>query len=73
VDLWWQASCDKLERQDRLAVSEVPIDASLALAQMAARSMRLQVTIQEGDVLVADGAISISLGLRILKTASMAR
>jgi uncharacterized protein YaeQ len=40
---------------------------------MAARSMRLQVTIQEGDVLVADGAISISMELRSLKTASMAR
>jgi uncharacterized protein YaeQ len=73
VELWWQASRGKLERQDRLAVSEVPIDASRALAQMAARSMRLQITLQEGSVLVADGAISIPMELRILKTASMAR
>jgi uncharacterized protein YaeQ len=51
----------------------VPIDASRALAQMAARSMRLQITLQEGSVLVADGAISIPMELRILKTASMAR
>jgi len=73
VDLWWQASCDKLERQDRLAVSEVPIDASRALAQMAARSMRLQITIQEGNVLVADGTVSIPMELPILKPASMVR
>src|SRR5579864_484594 len=70
VDLWWQASRARLERQDRLAVSEVPIDASRALAQMAARSMRLQITIQEGNVLFADGAISLSLELRILKAVS---
>jgi uncharacterized protein YaeQ len=73
VDLWWQASRTKLERQDRLAVSEVPIAASRALAQMAARSMRLQITIQEGNVLIADGAISIPMELRILKAASMTR
>jgi uncharacterized protein YaeQ len=73
VDLWWQASRAKLERQDRLAVREVPIAASRALAQMAARSMRLQITIQEGNVLIADGAISIPMELRILKPASMAR
>ena len=38
VDLWWQGAREKLERQDRLAVSEVPIEASRALARLAARS-----------------------------------
>src|SRR5438552_4184390 len=37
VDLWWQGAREKLERQDRLAVSEVPVEASRALAQLAAR------------------------------------
>ena len=73
VELWWQGARDKLERQDRLAVSEVPIDASRALSQLAGRSMRLQVTIQEGNVLVANGAVSIPTELRILKTPSIAR
>ena len=67
VDLWWQGVRDKFERQERLAVAEVPIEASRALAQLAARSMRLQVTIQEGHVFVGDGATSIPVELRVLQ------
>ena len=39
VELWWQGARDKLERQDQLVVSEVPLEASRALAQMTGRSM----------------------------------
>ena len=73
VELWWQGARERLERQDRLAVREVPIEASRALAQLAGRSMRLQVTIQEGHIYIADGATSIAVDLRVLKTAAMAR
>src|SRR5207253_1138762 len=59
VDLWWQNAREKLERQDRLAVTEVPIEASRALAQLASRFMRLQFTIEDGHVFVADGATSV--------------
>jgi len=38
VDLWWRNVREKLQRQDRLAVTEVPIEASRALAQLANRS-----------------------------------
>jgi uncharacterized protein YaeQ len=67
VELWWQGAREKLERQERLAVSEVPQEASRGLAQLAGRSMSLQVTIQDGHVLVTDGAISVSVELRVLK------
>jgi len=67
VDLWWQNARETLERQDRLAVTEVPIDASRALAQLANRSMRLQFTIQDGHVLVADATTSVALDLKVLK------
>ncbi len=67
VDLWWQGVREKLERQDRLAVSEVPIEASRALAQLAGRTMRLQVTIQEGHIFVSDGASSVQVELRAIK------
>lgn len=73
VALWWQAVREKLDRQDSLTVTELPIDASRALAQLAGRSMRLQVTIQEAHVLVVDGSTSLSLDLRGLKSASNAR
>lgn len=66
VDLWWESVRDKLERQERLTVSEVPLEASRNLAQLAGRTMRLQVTIQEGHVLVTDGVntVPVELGVR---------
>ena len=67
VDLWWQGARDTLDRQERLAVTELPQEASRALAQLAGRSMELQVTIQEGHILVTDGATSVSVELRVLK------
>jgi uncharacterized protein YaeQ len=73
VDLWWQGAREKLERQDRLAVSEVTMEASRALARMAGRFMRLQVTIQEEHILVADGATSVAVEPRVLKAMSIAR
>jgi uncharacterized protein YaeQ len=73
VELWWQSTSDKLERQDRLAVSEVPLEASRALGPLASRSMRLQITIQEGHVFVTDGATSVAVELRVLKARSTVR
>jgi uncharacterized protein YaeQ len=67
VALWWDKARDKFERQERLTVSEVPLEASKALAGLAARSMRLQCTIQDGHIWFADGAISVPVDLRILK------
>ena len=64
VGLWW----DKARAQAGCAangstVSEVPMDASRALAAMAARSMRLHCTIQEGQILFGDAATSVSIEL----------
>ncbi len=73
VDLWWQGARDKLDRQERLAVTEVPQEASRALVQFAGRSMELQVTIQDGHVLVTDGTTSVSVELRVLKARSAAK
>jgi uncharacterized protein YaeQ len=70
VDLWWEGVHEKLERQERLDVREVPVEASKALAAMAGRSMRLQVTIQEGHILVADGTTSVPIELRVRKAAN---
>jgi uncharacterized protein YaeQ len=70
VDLWWEGNRDRLERQERLAVREVPAEASRALAELADRSMRLQVTIQDGHVLVVAGDAVVALDLRVLKPLS---
>jgi uncharacterized protein YaeQ len=67
---WWQEVREKLERQDRLTVIEVPAEASQALARLAARDMKLQVTIQEGHVFVADDGTSVPVAIRLLKAPS---
>jgi uncharacterized protein YaeQ len=67
AELWWQGARPGLERLERLEVIEVPIEASRALAALASRSMRLQVTIQEGEALVTDGSASVRVELRVLK------
>jgi uncharacterized protein YaeQ len=67
VELWWQDAMPRLERQPGLAVTEVPGDASRALAQMVRRFMRLQVTIQDDHVLVADDSTSVTVELRMRK------
>ncbi len=69
VELWWEGARGTLERQERLSVVEVPAEASRALAALAGRSMRVQVTIQEGDALVTDGSSSVHVALRTLKNA----
>jgi uncharacterized protein YaeQ len=69
VELWWGAARDKLEPLARLTVREVPLTASRALAALAARSMRLQVTIQEGHVFVTDGTTTVPVDLQVVKAA----
>jgi len=73
VDLWWQGMVGKLERQERLTVSEVPVEASKALAKLADRSMKLQVTVQEGHVYVVNGIEAVAADVRVLKSAQRPR
>ena len=68
VELWWEGARKTLDRQERLTVDEVPQEASRALARMAGRTMRLQVTIQDGHIMATDGAESVSLELRRVKS-----
>jgi uncharacterized protein YaeQ len=68
AELWWEGARRTLERQERLTVDEVLPEASRALAAMAGRTMRLQVTIQEGHIMATDGERSLSLELRRVKS-----
>jgi len=67
VDLWWEDARKTLERQDRLEVSELPPEAARALAEMAERSMRLQVTIHHDHIAITDHKSSFGTELRVLK------
>ena len=67
VDVWWLANQRDLWTQQRLSIFDVPLDASRELALMAARSMTLNVTIQEGQIFFSDAARVVNVELRPLK------
>uniref|UniRef100_UPI0013B43788 YaeQ family protein n=2 Tax=Pseudomonadota TaxID=1224 RepID=UPI0013B43788 len=48
--VWWQQTETKVTRFANVSVYEVAADTVAALAAMVERTMRLQVTIQDGDI-----------------------
>jgi uncharacterized protein YaeQ len=71
ADQWWEKNLTELERLNNLAVMNLPLDGSRALATLAQPSMQLQCTIQERQVWVADGAKSAHMTVTIFKTATV--
>ncbi|MEO5669562.1 MAG: YaeQ family protein [Ramlibacter sp.] len=61
AEVWWRGIETKLTRLQNLSVYRVPTVASLALAALAQRSMQLQATIQEGTLMLGDGAKSVDI------------
>lgn len=66
VDAWWKNSAGRLARHANLQVLEVDRAASGALAGLAQRTMRLQFSIQDGQVWVTDGERTVRVELRPL-------
>ncbi len=60
---WWAAMSGRIGRARNIEAWQVPSEQSRALAALAERGMRLQVSRQDGTVLVADGAASVELNL----------
>lgn len=61
ADMWWEQNQGKLGRQENLAVYRVPYEATQALAAMAERTMRLQCTLQDGQVWITNGRDTVHL------------
>jgi uncharacterized protein YaeQ len=72
AEIWWAGNRGQLERQANLRVRLVPLEAAQALAAMAKRSMRLQFTVQDGQVWVGDGDENVALELVDLKAVQAA-
>jgi uncharacterized protein YaeQ len=68
ASIWWAGVQPKLARLSNLAVWQLPAEQSQALAKLAARSMALQVTVQEGQVWVGDAHTSIEIHPQPLMT-----
>ncbi|MCK9420404.1 MAG: YaeQ family protein [Nitrospirae bacterium] len=63
VDVWLNQIKNSLERLRNLAVINLPAGAPAALARLAKRSMKLQFTIQDGQVWVTDDQETVHLDL----------
>ena len=63
VPIWWEKNAAALRRKDNLQIFSVDADTSEQLAQLAAASMQLQCTIQDGEVMLTStqGADSASI------------
>lgn len=55
ADIWWDGVKNKLTRLRNLTVWRLPADAAPALARLVDRSMKLQCTIQDGQVWMTNG------------------
>jgi uncharacterized protein YaeQ len=61
AEVWWKGIQNKLTRLDKLSVWRIPTEASQELEKMAQRSMQLQATIQEGTLMLGDGARNVDI------------
>jgi uncharacterized protein YaeQ len=60
---WWSSIGAKIARARNLTVWQIPSNQSQALAELANRSMKIDVTIQEGTIWVGDGRKSVEVSL----------
>jgi uncharacterized protein YaeQ len=63
AEVWWRGIENKLSRLGNLSVFRVPAEASQQLAALAQRSMQLQATLQEGVLMMGDGARTVDIEL----------
>ncbi|MEY2952842.1 MAG: hypothetical protein RLZZ401_929 [Pseudomonadota bacterium] len=61
AEVWWRGIQTKLTRPGNLNVWRIPAAQSQALVTLAQRSMQLQATVQEGQLLLSDDKTSIEI------------
>jgi uncharacterized protein YaeQ len=67
ADQWWKQHAPALDRLNNLTVVNVSLAGSHALASLAQRNMDLHCTIQDGQVLIGDGANAVQIELSTWK------
>ncbi len=73
TELWWKKAAADVERCGNLTVIQLPQAACRELAALADRTMRLNCTVQEGQVWIANAASSVLVEPVCLKAAAAAR
>lgn len=70
AEMWWAQNEAKLAGLDNLTVLNLSVEECATLTALAGRSMRLQCTIQDGIVWLADGTENHEFNPRVLKSAA---
>jgi uncharacterized protein YaeQ len=66
ADLWWNQNRQALERLENATVMDLPQEITVAMKKMAAKSMRLDCTIQDGEIWLASGGETLHFRTRPL-------
>jgi uncharacterized protein YaeQ len=66
-ELWWRQLENKLARLKNLAVLQLPVTTSRALAALVTRTMQLQCMVQDGEVWMSTDAARVPVELKWLK------
>lgn len=69
ADMWFSQNKAQFARQKNLIIFSLSVADTQALAKLAQRNMNLQCTIQDGQVWLSDGAVSVQVNRVILKPA----
>lgn len=64
--LWWKGVAAGIAKADNVAVFDVAPDTGRELAALAARTMRLQCMIQDGEVSFTNGESLVQVGIALL-------
>ena len=70
AEIWWDKVKNSTTRFDNLQVASFSEQDTSALAKLASRAMRLQVNIQDGEVMVSMGESIVYVTLQSWKTAA---
>jgi uncharacterized protein YaeQ len=65
--VWWSGIENKLGRLPKVAVWQIPAEQSQALAALAARSMRWQITVQDGTAYIHVGETAVDVHPQLLR------
>jgi uncharacterized protein YaeQ len=66
VDIWFEQNKKQLSKQQNLSIINLAKSETAALAALAQRTMNLQCTIQENQLWISDGAVSVQLAPEFL-------
>jgi uncharacterized protein YaeQ len=59
--IWWSGIATKITRAANIAVWQIEAAQSQALAELAQRSMQLQISVQDGTVYIGDGQRAVEI------------